>query len=195
MILLGKKGKKFVENNLAEMVALVGGAMCYKEQHKNLEGYREFYIENREKAGFHYKKQKYGDKIILKELREKGVKCTRGKAKRFYRYNTKGHTRIVSELYDYWKYIMDYILNDELLMDLTINVILKECKCKLNTEYGNCLNNILDWQYKRLVRFKTNITITDEKKKQKARKLLEKLHNYSGFKKFQIQCKSAHNVL
>lgn len=194
MFLLGKKGKKYVENNLAEMVALVGGAMCYREQYDNLEGYKEYYLENREKAGFHYKKQKYCDKAIIKNFKKQGIKCTKGKAKRFYRYNIKGHTRIVPELYDYWKYVMDYILSDDILTDITIKYILKECKCKKNSEYRKCLNGILDWQYKRLVKLKTDITITDEKKKQKAGKVLEKICNYPGFESFEKQCRFAHNV-
>lgn len=191
-MLFGKKGKKFIENNFAEMVALVGGAMKYIEFHGNLNGYDYFYLENKNKDGFHYRMQKYGDKVIRKELRIIGVHCKKSKTKRFYRYSQKGHDRIDAELYDYFKYIMDYILNEDILIKLTMCNIFQLCRCEVELEYNYCLNAILDWQYKRLVKFSTYITIFDEEKKEKAGALLKKLNSYSRFNDFKKECMMAH---
>lgn len=194
-MLLGKKGNKYIENNLAEMLALVGGAMKYNEIHGNLNGYEEHYLENRRKSGFYYKMQRYGDKIIRKELRDVGIHCKKKRTKRFYRYFEKGSKRIDSELYDYFKYIMDYILNDDMLTKILTNEILGQCGCKKESENGNCLNQILDWHYKRLIKYKTDLTQTNEKKKEKAKNLLDKLNKYPKFGRFRTLCQTAHGIL
>lgn len=194
-MIFGKKSRKYIENGLAEMLALVGGAMEYCNTHNDLEGYEEYYRENRKKDGFHYKMQRYADKIIRRELKDKNIYCKRKISKRFYRYFKRGSKKISIELYDYFKYIMDYILEKEILLKITLNEILKDCGCEVDVSRGSCLNTILDWQYKRLVKYNTNIAIVDLKRKEKAQVLLNKLNRYSKFGKFQTECQIAHGVL
>lgn len=169
-MIAGKNGKKYEENKFAKMLALVGGAMKYLDKHGDLKEYDQYYIENCEKDGFHYKMQRYGDKIVRRNLKKKGVHCRKSKAKRFYRYNTKTNSRVVEEtLYDYFAYVMDYIFSNEKLLKITVNNILGSCRCDLDSEYDICLNKILERPYKQLVDILTYFTITDERKKKRAK--------------------------
>lgn len=195
-MIFGKKNRKYIENNMAEMLALVGGAMEYCNTHDDdLEGYEEYYENNRKKDGFHYRMQKYADKTIRNELKDKGVHCKRRVSKRFYRCFQRGSKKISIELYDYFKWIMDYILGEKILLKITLNEILKDCGCEVDVNMGSCLTTILDWQYKRLVKYNTNIAIVDLKRKEKAQILLNKLKRYSQFGRFQTECQIAHGVL
>lgn len=47
-----KKNRKYIENNMAEMLALVGGVMDYCNTHNDLKGYEEYYKNNRKKMDF-----------------------------------------------------------------------------------------------------------------------------------------------
>lgn len=187
-------GKNYEENNLAEMLALVGGAMFYIDKHDDLEGYDDYYSKNKDKDGFHYKMQKYGDRIIRRELKERNIRCGRRKAKRFYRYSKKGQRSISFELYDYWAYIMDYILSgDNKLLRLTVDDILKKCTCELESKYDECLDWMLDWQYQRLNYCSNSLTERNDRRQRKASALLKKLNNYPGFETFEKQCRIDHN--
>lgn len=194
-MIFGKKNKRFIENNLAEMLALVGGAMEYCNTHEDLEGYEEYYIDNKKKDGFHYRSQKYADKIIRKELKDKGVHCKRKVSKRFYRYFERGSKKISVELYDYFKYVMDYILEREMLLKLALSEIFLKCKCSENIKKETCLDFVLDWQYKRVLNYATKLDMGNEKRKEKAKYLLDKLNKYSKFGKFQNECQIAHSNL
>ena len=190
-----KKRKKYDENKLAEMVALVGGAMKYIELYGNLNGYDKYYMENKCKESFHYRMQNYANKIIIKDLNYKRIHCRRWKVKTFYRYRKKDHNRIDIELYYYFTYIMDYILNYSILTDILTKNILQDCKYAMNidnSEKKDCLDTILDWNYKRLLKFKANILILDEKKREKSNKLLDMLNTYPRFEIFRGECQRAH---
>lgn len=189
-----KNGKKITENKFAEILACVGGAMKYIKLHGDLEGYEAYYMENKEKKGFHYKMQRYGDQIVRKELRCIGVYYKKSRAKRSYRYYENNSKRVDMELYDYFKFILDYVVNNEVLFDITRNIILKDCKCKAESEFKLCLNQILDWPYKRLVKLNTDLTLCDEKKQQKAGVLLQKMYEYTNAEVFMSECKTAHNI-
>ncbi len=194
--MLGKKGKKYKENKLAEMLALLGGAWKYLEEYDGLMGYEEYYMENRERPSFHYKMQRYADKKIRKELKEKKIYCRKWKTKRFYRYNISAKSVVVEdELFYYFKSVMDEILDNVVLSQISLNNILNDCQCELDSQYDICLNIILDWQYKRLIKLKTNFTVFDEKKKEKAKKLLDKLNNYAHFGDFKNKCQIAHGIM
>ncbi len=192
-----KIGKKCVENNLAEMLALMGGAMSYYERHGDLNGYKDFYLENKEKDGFHYRMQKQANKYIICELRKKGIRCSRWRLERFCRYRKSGSKKVDNVLYDYFQYVMDYILREDILIKLMFQYIFQGCSCPGEKEYGNCLNMILDWQYKRLVKLKTDILMINSSVaiKEAAKNLLDKLNGYSEFEEFRMICKRIHNAI
>lgn len=178
------------------MLALMGGAMFYFEKNGNLNGYDDFYLENKEKDGFHYRMQKQADKNIIRGLREKGIRCSGWRVKRFYRYKKRGSKKVDNVLYDYFQYVMDYILREEVLTKLMFQYIFQECNCPEKKENGNCLNMILDWQYKRLIKMKTDILQINSNAviKEAAKKLLDKLNGYPGFEGFRLTCRRIHNV-
>lgn len=192
-----KIGKKYIENNLAEMLALMGGAMSYYERHGNLNGYDDFYFANKEKDGFHYGMQKQANRYIISEFRKKGIRCSRWKLERFCRYKKCGSKKVENVLYDYFQYIMDYILRNDVLTKLMFQFIFQECSCSEKKENGNCLNMILDWQYKRLVKLKTDVLLINSsiKIKEAAKNLLDKLNDYPRFDGFRITCKRIHNAI
>ncbi len=191
-----KIGKKYYENNLAEMLVLVGGALGYYAKHNNLNGYDEYYLANREKDGFHYKMQKIANNHILCELRENGIRCRKWRVKRFYRYKESGSRRVDSALYDYFQCVMDYILREDVLIRLMFQNIL-QCNCPEKIKNTNCLNIILEWQYKRLVQLETEILKihSNDAVQASAGELLRKLENYQKFEGFRINCKEIKNKL
>lgn len=191
-----KIGKKYIENNLAEMLALMGGAMSYCERHGNLNGYDDFYLANKEKDGFHYRMQKQANKYIINEFRKKGVRCSKWKLERFCRYKKSGSKKVENVLYDYFEFIMDYILRDDILTKLMFQYVFQECSCPEKKENGNCLNMILDWQYKRLVKLKTDLLLINSsvKIKEAAKNLLDKLNGYPRFERFRMTCKKIHSA-
>ncbi len=186
-----KIGKKYFENNLAEMLVLMGGALGYYENHNNLNGYGEYYLANREKDGFHYRMQKLADNYIISELKRNGIRCRKWRVKRFYRYKENGSRRVDHILYNYFQYVMDYILREDVLINLMFQNILQECNCPEKKNNKNCLNIILDWQYKRLVQLETEILQihSNDYIQASAGELLRKLENYQKFEGFKIRCK------
>lgn len=195
-MLFRRHGKNYEENRLAEMVALIGGSIQYLEQNKDLSKYEEYYLENKKRDGFHYKMQRIGDKFIRTNLKSERIYCKRSRTKRFYRYNTnQNSSRVEEQLYHYFRFVMDQIMKDEILKKITWNHILEECKCSLDSEYDICLNKILDWQYKRLIKIKTNFTIQDMKKKEKAQNVLYKLNSYPRFGRFKNECQKSHGII
>lgn len=186
-----KIGKKCVENNLAEMLALMGGAMSYYEVHGHLSGYDDFYLAYREKDGFHYRMQRIADNHIINELRRSGIRCRKWRVKRFYRYKESGSRKVDSALYNYFQCVMDYILREDILIKLMFQNILHVCNCPEKVSNKNCLNIILDWQYKRLVQLETEILKihSNDAVQVSAGELLRKLENYQKFEGFRINCK------
>ena len=187
--------KKVTENKMGEMLILVGSAMRYISLHNSLDGFEEYYNENREKVGFHFRAQKYGDKIIRQELKTMEIYCKKGRTKRYYRYSLRGRNSIEKELYHYFKYIMDYILENELLINIVMDSILNDCKCPKDSDYKICINKILDWQYKRLVDASTSFTGFSVKKKELAKEVLNDFNGYSKLTTFKNQCQTVHGIL
>lgn len=186
--------KEIIENKMGKMLVLVGSAMRYISLHNSLDGFEEYYYENREKVGFHFRSQKYGDKIIREELKTMEIYCRKGKTKRYYRYSLLGKNSIEKELYHYFKYIMDYILENELLFNIVMESILKDCECPKDSDYKICLNKILDWQYQRLVNVSTSFTGFSVKKKELAKEVLKEFNGYSRLTTFKKQCQSVHGI-
>lgn len=186
-----KIGKKYIENNLAELLVLMGGALDYYANHNNLNGYDEYYLSNREKDGFHYRMQKLADNYIISELKRKGIRCSKWRVKRFYRYKKNGSRRVDHILYDYFQYVMDYILREDVLINLMFQYILQKCNCPEKKNNKNCLNTILDWQYKRLVQLETELLQihSNDHIQASAGELLRKLEKYQKFEGFKIRCK------
>lgn len=192
-----KIGKRYYENNLAEMLVLMGGALGYYENHNNLNGYDEYYLANREKDGFHYRMQKMADNYIISELRKDGIRCRKWRVKRFYRYKESGSRKVDPALYNYFQCVMDYILREDILIRLMFQNILQVCNCPEKVKNTNCLNIILDWQYKRLVQLETEILKihSNDAVQTSAGKLLRKLENYQKFEGFRINCKEIKSKL
>lgn len=191
-----KVGKKYFENNLAEMLVLMGGALGYYANHNNLNGYEEYYLANREKDGFHYRMQKQADNHIISELKRKGRRCSKWRVKRFYRYKENGSRRVDHTLYDYFEYVMAYILREDVLIKLVFQNILQECNCPEKNENKNCLNMILDWQYKRLVHLETEILHirSNNVSRVSAGELLKELENCQKLEILRIRCKEIKNT-
>lgn len=191
-----KVGKKYFENNLAEMLVLMGGSLEYYANHNNLNGYDEYYLANREKDGFHYRMQKLADNHIISELRREGIRCRKWRVRRFYRYRENGSRRVDHILYDYFQYVMAYILREEVLIKLMFQNILQECNCPKKEESKNCLNMILDWQYKRLVLLETEILHihSNNGSQASAGELLKKLENCQKLEILRIRCKGIKNI-
>lgn len=190
--LMRKIGKKYYENNLAEMLVLMGGALDYYANHNSLNGYDKYYLANREKDGFHYRMQRIADNHIINELRRGGIRCRRWRVKRFYRYKENGNRRVDYVLYDYFQRVMDYILREDVLIKLMFQNILHGCNCSEKVSNKNCLNIILDWQYKRLVQLETEILKihSNDAVQVSAGGLLRKLESYQKFEGFRINCKN-----
>lgn len=92
---------------------------------------------------------------------------------------------------------MDYILREDILIKLMFQYIFQGCSCPEKKENGNCLNMILDWQYKRLVKLKTDILLINSSVaiKEAAKNLLDRLNSYPGFERFRMTCKRIHNAI
>lgn len=184
-----KIGKNWVENNLAELLVLMGGALSYYETHNDLEGYKQEYFNKKDGDGYHYRMQKLADKKIISELKIKGVRCQRWRVKRFYRYKTNRKVKVDKVLYDYFQYVMDYILAEEVLTDLMFEFILKKCKCQ--GKIGQCLYKLLGYVFEYVNERGTAIL----KNEIVAEKLLDKLKGYPAFEVFRTACKqSPHTV-
>lgn len=185
-------GKNWEENNLAELLVLIGGAMSFYEKKGSLEGYSDNYLKNKDKDGYHYRMQKLADKKIMNELRNKDVRCSKWKVKRYYRYKKNRIIKVDNALYDYFQCVMDYILGEEVLTELMFRPVLEGCKCREEMGNEQCLNKILDWQYQRLNGLARNILNDNQTSKEAAENLLNKFKDYLEGKDFMVACTRSH---
>ena len=190
----GKKGKKYEENKLGEMLVLLGGSIEYKKQKGNLDGYEIEYARRRMQRGFYYNNQRKGDKIIRLELRKQNIFCPKKRTKRLYRYLIHSN-KIDNMLYLYFEKLVSHIWAEKQLVPIVMTYIVKPCECELENQFFNkCLDNILGGQYRRLVYEKTKQRTESKHIGLKAKRLLEKLKTSKWLDKFQSECQKINGA-
>ncbi len=194
-----KLNEHFDENLLADMIGLIGCYQAFETGKLNINetDFEEYYINKYfYSVGVHFGTQRRVDKVVYSYLKKEGVSCKKSRFKRFYRYNKKRKPKISIEIYYYFKYVMDYILGNEVLTKIALCEIFKQCNLCAKAKdtiipYKECLEAIFDWQYFRISDDATGL-LTPKERKVKAKKLLEALHNYDKFAKFKTKCIDEH---
>lgn len=191
MMIKGKKNRYYKENKFAELVALVGTYIRYTRISSSTEKFEEYYNDNIRNINFYYQSQRIVNKIVRDEVLKTKCKYGAYRMKRFYRFNIQRKPKIEKELYDYVKFVMDYILKNKVLLEIAIYKIM--IPCSNYTEQSTLCNSdcwqfILQWQYDRLSQISYNITSSNLGKKQKAVQLLNRIEEYS-LEEFKSVCR------
>lgn len=195
-MLVGKKNKRFEENKLAEMVAMVGTYMKYASISSDMEKFEEYYADNIGNKKFYYSAQRKVDANFREHLKEKGISYSARKMRRFYRYNNSRKPKIELILSDYFDYVMNYIESNDILKKINTCRIIVPCYNFTEKEsepksYDSCLQYILAWYYDRISSAARGI-LCEEKKKEIAKQLLGKLENNKELNDFYCECRMIH---
>lgn len=185
------KHKILIENLFADMVVLAGTYMEYISGNSEFDSkdFIEYFNQKSGKLKERCRIQKYvigqAKKYFIKISDPKSI--TYNKVKRVFRINIKCSYRIRVEQYYFWKYVMDYIVNNQILFNIMLEEVLKECPLyTYNVDnqlpYVNCLYRILERYY---VRLSENNRIHG-----KNRKTINLLfESYEQFNMFQENCR------
>lgn len=189
----------FEENTFANLVSLVGFYENYRNSHIgpiNKNEFMEYYNEHFCKDGVHYRTQKRANLLIYTHLRNKSIKCKKNKFKRYYRYKLSYNPQMDTAFYPYFEYIMNYILENEILKELAICHIIQPCKSysnipDMNAPYRECLEKILGTLYIKIYHCSCNV-IASHNQKERAKNIISNLKSYNKFDDFMTYCRKNH---
>lgn len=187
------KHKILIENLFADMVVLTGTYMEYISNNSefNSKSFIEYFYQKSGKVKERCRLQRYvigqAKKYFIKIRSPKNI--TYNRVKRVFRINIKCSYRIRVEQYYFWKYVMDYILNNKMLFSIMLKEVLKECPLYTSDvdaqlPYANCLYRILERYY---VRISENNRIYGGKDRKTINLLFE---SYEQFSMFQKNCRA-----
>lgn len=189
------KHKDLEENLFADMIVLVGTFMVYGNMYSTFskDDIMKYYNELKDNIRGRCKIQnnviRQAKKYYEKEGNPKHI--TYSKVKRIFRRNTFCKYRIRSEQYYFWEFVMDYIINNPMLLDIVFQEVMLECKFYSNDEkkeipYVDCMQRILGWYY---VRIATNNRVYSFKKDLR-KKMINMFYSYEHFPEFKKNCRS-----
>lgn len=189
------KNKKLEENLFADMIVLVGTFMEYGNIHSvfNKEDFMKYYDERKDFVNGRCRVQKYVIKQAKKFYEEKGEpkNITYSKVKRIYRRNILWSYRIRSEQYYFWKFVMDYIMDNDILLDIFLERVMKKCDYYDSIEnailpYIDCMHRMLDWYYVR-INMNNRIFWFGNGSREK---MISMFYTYERFPKYKETCRS-----
>ncbi len=188
------KYKILEENVFADMVVMVGRYMEYKARNSVWD--RQEFIEYYRKRNSSIVGRCIVQANVIRQAKryyeESGEHkdITYSKVKSVFRRNTKIlFYRLSYEQYYFWKFVMDYIVeNDDGLLDIIIKEVMKECEYYSHDEdiavpNVDCLQRILNWYYISL-KMKKGIW-----NKSISMELLTMFKRYKNFSKFKRNCR------
>ena len=187
--------KVLEENLFADMVVMVGRYMEYKAKNPiwDEKKFIEYYNKKRDNIVarcvvqnyvINQAKNFYRDNNDLKDISYNKVKRV------FRRNNLIRSFRLRNEQFYFWKYVMDYIIeNNDNLLNIVLKEILKKCEFygpneDMMTPYSDCLQKILDWYY---IRLKLN---KETKDKYAKGEILTLYKQYNNFPKYKKECRA-----
>ncbi len=187
------KHKVLEENVFADMVVMMGRYMEYKEKNRTWDEKKfiQYYNERNDTVigrcivqayVIRQAKQYYENEKEYKDIRYV-------KVRRIFRRNMKMPFYSLNyEQFYFWKYVMDYIVENKDLFPIVIKVIIKECEYYTPEEnqvapYADCMQKILDWYY---VCLKMGKGISN---KRIANEMLQMFRQYSNFSEFKSNCR------
>lgn len=153
------KHKKLKENLFADIVFIVGAYMEYVSTYPVF--IKKDFIKFCDKRNKNICERCKTQNRVIKQAKfyyeEKGknIDITYNKVKRIYRKNINCNYRIRREQYYFWKFVMDFLVDNKMILDFFFEEVMVECKYYEATKksinpYIDCLQNILDWYYVRI---------------------------------------------
>jgi hypothetical protein len=183
------------ENLFADMIVLMGLHLEYTHRNSEYdkEAFKTYYKEN--KCNFVHRCT-IQSRVIRKckkyyDENDEHIRITRGKVKRSYRFNKHRRSFVLrNEQYYFWKYVMDYIVGNDDLLDIMLNEDLVYCNSYTPdtddmNDFQQCLLRILDEYYIRLTMGNGVVALGNNYR----RRLRERYKSYDQMNKFRIACR------